>query len=275
MHLKEKSLQILEVLAIFKFLSTSQLLTLNIAKSKPNLVRPIKDLLFYSLVWKLTFGVDPKRWKLENIYYLKIKWVKFLQDELNYNEDARTIKYPIWTNSLFFRDYFHRLSTIEFHIQLFIYLVQNSWTIKIFDTYFDKIWSNRIDANLKAKTKLIFDDGSYFIPDAICLYEKQNKPHIFTFEIYRGNDTKRVLKQFNNHLKALNQGLPSKVFNKKIGSKVFVLFDTINAMNSVMQRFSTDSKFINFDNLFIFNYLDNWTLNMYNWIDCYNNKVIV
>jgi len=273
MILKEKSLQILEVLAIFKFLSTSQLLTLNITKSKPNLVRPIKDLLFYNLIWKLTFGVDPKIWKLENIYYLKIKWVKLLEDELNYDVENKTIKYPIWTNSLFFRDYFHRLATIEFHIQLFIYLVQNSWAIQTFDTYFDKIGSNRIDANLRAKTKLIFNDSTYFIPDAICLYEKQNKPHIFTFEIYRGNDTKRVLKQFNNHLKALNQGLPSKVFNKKIGSKVFVLFDTINAMNSVIQRFSTDSKFRNFDNLFIFNYLDNWTLNMYNWIDCNNNKV--
>ena len=275
MILKEKSLKILEVLAIFKFISTSQLLTLNIAKSKPNLVRPIKDLLFYNIIWKLTFGVDPKRWKLENIYYLKIKWVKFLQEDLWYEENNRTIKYPIWTNSLFFRDYFHRIYTIEFHIQLFIYLVQNNWTINTFDTYFDKIGSNRVDANLKAKTKLIFNDGTYFIPDAICLYEKQNKPHIFTFEIYRGNDTKRVLKQFNNHLKALNQGLPSKVFNKKIGSKVFVLFDTINAMNSVIQRFSTDSKFRNFDNLFIFNYLDNWYLDMYNWIDCYNNKVIV
>jgi len=273
MILKEKSLQILEVLAIFKFLSTSQLLTLNIAKSKPKFNKPFHQLLSYDLVWRLTFWVDPKKWKLENIYYLKIKWVKFLQDELNYELDNKTIKYPIWTNSMFFRDYFHRLSTIEFHIQLFIYLVQNSWTIKTFDTYFDKIGSNRVDANLRAKTKLIFNDGTYFIPDAICLYEKQNKPHIFTFEIYRGNDTKRVLKQFNNHLKALNQGLPSKVFNKKIGSKVFVLFDTINAMNSVIQRFSTDSKFRNFDNLFIFNYLDNWYLNMYNWTDCYNNKV--
>ena len=94
MILKEKSIKILEILAIFKFLSTSQLLKLNIAQHKPNLVRPIKDLLFYNLIWKLTFGVDPKRWKLENIYYLKSKWVKFLQDELNYNE-AQTIKYPI------------------------------------------------------------------------------------------------------------------------------------------------------------------------------------
>ncbi|MEA3387370.1 MAG: hypothetical protein U9Q66_03145 [Patescibacteria group bacterium] len=60
MILKEKSIKILEVLAIFKFLSTSQIITLNIAKHKPNLVRPIKDLIFYNLIGKLTFGVDPK-----------------------------------------------------------------------------------------------------------------------------------------------------------------------------------------------------------------------
>ena len=64
MILKEKSLKMLEVLAIFKFLSTSQFLTLQISNNKSNLVRPIKDLLFYNFIGKLTFGVDPKKWKL-------------------------------------------------------------------------------------------------------------------------------------------------------------------------------------------------------------------
>lgn len=273
MILKEKSIKILEVLAIFKFLSTSQFLTLHLSYHKSNLNKPIKDLLFYNLIWKLSFGVDPKKWKLENIYYLKSKWVKFLQEELNYKEDSRAIKYPIWTSSMFFRDYFHRLYTIEFHIQLFIYLVQNSWIIKVFDTYFDKIGSNRTDWSLKAKTKLIFSNGNYFIPDAICLYEKENKPQIITFELYRGKDTKRVLKQFIKHLNALSEWLPSKVFNKKIGSKVVCLFDTKEAMISVIRRFRTESKFSNFDNLFIFNYLENWHLKMDTWIDCNSNNI--
>jgi hypothetical protein len=50
--------------------------------------------------------------------------------------------------------------------------------------------------------------------------------------------------------------LPSKVFNKKIGSKVVALFDTIEAMTSVIKRFKSDSKYINFDKYFIFNYLE-------------------
>jgi len=50
--------------------------------------------------------------------------------------------------------------------------------------------------------------------------------------------------------------LPSKVFNKKIGSKVVALFDTKEAMASVIKRFKQDSKYINFDNCFIFNYLE-------------------
>ena len=48
--LKEKSLKILEVLSIFKFLSTSQFLKLNISNHKSNLVKPVKDLIFYNLI---------------------------------------------------------------------------------------------------------------------------------------------------------------------------------------------------------------------------------
>lgn len=265
MILKDKSYKILEVLSIFKFLSTSQLIILKVANHRSNLVKPVSDLLFYNLIWKLTFGVHPKKWKLENIYYLKEKWVQLLMEQKDYNGEI--IKYPIWTSNMFFRDYFHRIITIQFHIKLFIYLVQNNWTIKIFDTYFDKTWSNRVDANLKAKTKLIFEDGSYFIPDAICLYYTHLKPHIITFEYYRGKDTKRVLNQFYKHLKSLSQGLPSKVFNKKIGSKVVCLFETKESMKSVIKRFQDDAKFLNFRYLFIFGYLESNDVDITSLID--------
>jgi hypothetical protein len=82
MIIKEKSIQLLEVLSIFKFLSTSQIIRLSIAKHKSNLVKPLKDLLFYNMVGKISFGVDPKIGRLENIYYLKQKGVGFLIDEI-------------------------------------------------------------------------------------------------------------------------------------------------------------------------------------------------
>lgn len=274
MILKEKSYKILEVLSIFKFLSSSQFILLKVANHRSNLVKPINDLIFYNLIGKLTFGVDPKKWKLENIYYLKEKWVNLLKEQKNYNDDF-IIKYPIWTSNMFFRDYLHRIMTIQFHIKLFIYLVQNNWTIKTFDTYFDKIGSNRVDANLRAKTKLIFSDGRYFIPDAICLYYNHLKAHIFTFEYYRGKDTKRVLSQFNKHLKSLNEWLPSKTFNKKIGSKVICLFETKESMQSVIKRFQDDAKFQNFRYLFIFGCLVSNDVDITSFIDCDGNRVIL
>lgn len=274
MILKDKSYKILEVLSIFKFLSTSQLILLKIANHKSNLVKPINDLILYNLIGKLSFWVHPKKWKLENIYYLKEKWVKLLMEQKNYDEST-IIKYPIWTSNMFFRDYFHRIITIQFQIKLFIYIVQNNWTIKTFDTYFDKTWSNRVEANLKAKTKLIFNDGNYFIPDAICLYYKHLKPHIITFEYYRGKDTKRVLNQFNKHLKSLNEWLPSKVFNKKIGSKVICLFETKESMNSVIKRFQDDAKFQNFRYLFIFGCLESNDVDITSFTDCFNKKVLL
>ena len=65
-----------------------------------------------------------------------------------------------------------------------------------------------------------------------------------------------MLKQLVKHLNALSEGLPSKVFNKKIGSKVICLFETKEAMTSVIKRFKSESKCINFDKYFIFNYLE-------------------
>jgi hypothetical protein len=208
--------------------------------------------------------------RLENIYYLKQKGVNFLSDEIWYS--SHNIKYPQNLNSLFFRDYFHRIYTIEFHITLLKYLVQNNWTIKTFDTYFDKIWNNRKDKNLKAKTKLFFNDGTYFIPDAICLYYKKEKPHIITFEMYRGKDSKRVIQQLTKHLKSLNEWLPSKVFNKKIGSKVVCLFESKNSMQSVIKAFNEDSNFNNFRYLFIFGYLENSLIDFTKLIYCDNSQ---
>ncbi len=61
MILKEKSIKILEILAIFKFLNRSQMINLAVARHNSNLDKPIKDLIFYNLIGKLTFGVDPKK----------------------------------------------------------------------------------------------------------------------------------------------------------------------------------------------------------------------
>jgi hypothetical protein len=93
--------------------------------------------------------------------------------------------------------------------------------------------------------------------------------------MYRGNDTKRVLKQFLKHLKSLNEWLPSKVFNKKIGSKVICLFEDNNSMQNVIKAFNEDSKFNNFRYLFIFGYLKNSQVDLTKFIYCDDSQAIL
>jgi len=58
--LKERSIKILESLAIFKFLNTTQLIRLKVAKHKPNLNNHFKELQLHNMIGKLSFGVHPK-----------------------------------------------------------------------------------------------------------------------------------------------------------------------------------------------------------------------
>ena len=150
--LKEKSIKILESLAIFKFLNTSQLIKLWVAKHKPNLVSTYKELQLHNMIGKLTFGVHPKLWRLQNYYYLKPKWKNFLIEHLYYSETR--IKMPIWTSSMFFRDYYHRTNAIDFQIELYLHVLKKWWKILLYDTYYDHTWSTKKNSPLKAKTKL-------------------------------------------------------------------------------------------------------------------------
>lgn len=251
--LREKSIKILEALAAFKYLNTWHLLRLKLANHRSNLNKPLKELLFHNMIWKQCFGVDPKQWRLNNFYYLKTKWKEFLCTNIWYSQEQ--ILMPIWTSSIFIRDYFHRTNAIDFQIELYLYILKKWWKVLVFDRYFDHIWESK-KGSLRAKTKLIFEDNSFFIPDAIIKLELDLKIKLFAFEIYNGLNTKRVLQQLHKHIISLQQWLVSISQNEKIGSRVLILFDSKVAMDAAVSRVSQDDIFIKFKNLFLFSYID-------------------
>jgi len=269
--LKERSIKILEALAIFKFLNNTQLIKLWVAKHKPNLTPAFKELSLLNMVWKLTFGVHPKLWRLQNYYYLKPKGKNFLIEHLQYSQQR--IKMPIGTSSMFFRDYYHRTNAIDFQIWLYKHILQRGWKILLYDTYYDHTWSTRKNQPLKAKTKLIFHDGSFFIPDAIMKLQVDGAIKIYTFEIYNGADTKRVMQQLQKHIQSLQEWLPSIALDEKKGSKVLLLFDSTACMRAVMSRVCSESIFVNFKNLFLFS--DTQTINSTfdSWYSCVGRYV--
>lgn len=262
MYISERALKILEVLSLFKFLNSAQLIRLNVAKHKPNLNKAYKELLFFNMIGKLSFWVHPKLGRLQNIYYVKPKGKNFLLQHLNYSESK--IKMPIWTSSMFFRDYFHRTNAIDFQIELYLYVLKRWGNILLYDTYYDYYGSAK-KHTIKAKTKLLFEDGTFFIPDAICKIKLDNQIKIYSFEIYNWFNTKRVISQLHKHIQSLHEWLPSIILNEKIGSKVLLLFDTKVHMDAVINRVIWDNTFLNFRKLFLFNYIDSIKSDFDSW----------
>lgn len=156
---------------------------------------------------------------------------------------------------MFIRDYYHRTNAIDFQIELFLYTIKKWWKVTVYDKYYDHIWNPK-KGSLKAKTKITFYDGTYFIPDAIIMLNMGYKMKLYAFELYNGIQTKRVLQQLQKHKISLQQGLLSITLNQKIGSKVLIVFDSKVAMDAVINRMSKDNSFSNFKNLFLFSTID-------------------
>jgi hypothetical protein len=304
--LKPRSIKVLESLALFKYLSVNQLIRLRVSMYPQSFTKVFKELILHNMVWVIRFGVDPKRWKIPNVYYLKEKWVQFLIQEFNLKKER--IKYPIGTSSMFFKDYYHRVSCIDFQIEMVLYLISIWWEMIQYSSYFDKIgcniWSQRehkknsknrnrnsklnsiwklntssgsskkyeelYDGSLTSKCKLYFRDWNYFIPDGLMKYKIDWKVKIATLEMYNGNDTKRVVRQLLQHIESLKQWLPSLEFDVKIWSRVFVLFETKSAMVSLIELINrwewVIKEFRYFREHFLFNHLDAMKEEFDSWI---------
>jgi len=243
MYLSENKIKILENLAKYKFLTTKQFLRLGIVKHRPNIFPILKDLRDRQrpFIERISFAVHPKLGRLEDVYYLT-KWgVKFLIEELGYSE--KDIRYPIGKSTLFFRDYFHRLYTIDFHIEFDEWVNKNDYEINFFYTYFDKIGASRSkEKKLEALTKVKLDDENYILADAISMFETPKRKYLFCLEVYTDKNTKRVIKQLQKHMIALSKGYPSLQFNFNRGSRVISIFEDETTMKAVINRLNLNNK---------------------------------
>jgi hypothetical protein len=139
--------------------------------------------------------------------------------------------------------------------------------VKSFERYFDKVGSAKAK-NLHSTIKLSFSDGGFFIPDAMGCYELKGEERIFIFEIYNGHNTKRVIKQLFKHKTSLQEGLPSQKLEKKIASRVMVLYESNEAMLSSISAFREETRFDGFRDYYLFNHLEALKANFDSWIHC-------
>lgn len=237
------------------------MLRLGVARHKESLYRVLRRFqkLGKSPIESKDFGFFPGVGRVPSIYYLTkfgagllAEYLGCYQSEINYPKGVK----------IFQRDYFHRLYTIDFHIALRQQAEKENSKIILFETYFDKVGSNRNGAfsqPLKAKTKINFpSSGEFFIPDIIFhSIPAEGKPSIYAVEIHNGKDTKRFLRQFETYVNALTEGVITEHFHLNIPARVAFVFEFDSAKKYAIQRAKQKKNIDAFYPYFSFNTIQN------------------
>ena len=240
----ETNLQIMEHLHTFRFLTAPQLFRLGVASHLNSVRRALRRFdTNRKLVDFDEFGALPRIGKLPRIYYLTHRGAKCLAEA--WRVDQKEINYPRGVK-LFSRDYFHRVATIDFHVELRLFSEKHDIAVEFFHTYFDTKGANRNTKpgdRLERLTKIPMKDG-VFIPDGVfAVRTPDGERYLFSLEIYNGRDTKRVHQQLEKHLLCLREGSITELYGFQKANRVLCVFESEPALRAIEKRLAGDEVF--------------------------------
>ncbi len=233
--LKPSQQKILEALARYKFLTSSQMIRLGISKRRSNLsvmLKPLKETK-RAFIGEMQFAFIPTKGRLENFYYLKNKGKRILLDS---GMEETEIRIPKGRTVMFTQDYFHRKYTIDCHIACDLSAVQHGVKVLFFDRYFDKTGNNRISKNLQAKTK-VATDLDYIIADGSLLIESEHGSKLYALELYNDKNTKRILRQLDKHLEGIKSATLCRNYGIEKAHRLLAIFTHSETKKAVMAKF--------------------------------------
>lgn len=269
-YLTENQILAITLLAIYKYLTSSQFVRMGVFKKRSYLTNALKSLLDAKQPLIAKHDFNPLNGKLESLYYLTKYGVKFLIEELDYSE--KDIKVPKGLLKVYLKDYFHRKATIEFNISLQQWLSQENGEIVHLNYYFDKVGNNRgADKNhyVIASNKIILKDGSSFSPDINAIFKINGKEFIMLFEQHSGDDAERLYKQLLVHITAIADNVVSRKYNyTNKPHRVVVVCEFESVKNSVIKNLQKIDGIEHYNKFFIFktsaeleiDFYNNWTL---------------
>lgn len=269
--MKEKQVNALKHLGIFKFLTSSQLVALGMYKNRGDVTNSLKELLMAKrpLIGKKNFKPDPSYGKVESVYYLTKNCKNFLVKNFNYRNDE--IKYVIKDVDLYQSDYEHRKQTVNFHIALRQWLREKDGDVTFCHYYFDKVGNNRVKDKSKhvfALNRITLQSGESFIPDIITMFTVEQREYLFLYEQHNGNSVTRLVQQLQSHLQSITEDVYENQFGFNRAPRIVVVCESLIVKNNTIKRLREDKLFDNFHNFFIFKCNDelqqnfdlNWSL---------------
>ena len=88
------------------------------------------------------------------------------------------------------------------------------------------------------------------------MLQTQNRKELYAIEVFNGMNVQRVHQSLLQHLLALKDGQPSKLFELDYGSRILCVFELDSCKIQVMKRLSDDEHFAFAKEYFLFKTLD-------------------
>lgn len=267
LRISQREEEVLRALGQFQYLTVSQLLRLQVSSSKSSLYPLLRKLSESArpCIGKIHYTGSPTRGRLESIYYLSAYGAKQL---LALGLTDVQIKRPLRRSVSFASDYFHRIWTVDFFIELALFARQRGYSLQDFHYYFQqRTGSNRHNKGGKSLSDTRLDIQTqgvgYIVPDGVFIVSRSpEKPFFGLFEQHNGSDTGKLLRQLEGHRVALTEGTPSLKYEVRhageyVGSRVFVCFERDGCMQAALHRLAKDERFHPFAEYFAFSTSEN------------------
>lgn len=216
------------------------------------LLRPLRD-ENRPLMGCKDFGFFPKQRRMPKVYFLNTQGRDFLVSELWW--DVERVKFARRRCPLYARDLFHRLYTVDFHIQF------RRWCIDIeldasFRSYFEQDMDTLPPFKFPTSRKLVEADW-------VWVYGEDSSRRAFLFEQHNGTQSLRAFEKIKDHVHLMAEGGASDMLGCQSVVGVFFVFEDQDCMKKTLQRLRRWEPFTAFQDLFRFRsaweeFLDGW-----------------
>jgi len=126
----------------------------------------------------------------------------------------------------------------------------------------DKVSTDKTKG-FRAQTFIPFGEHEYLIADAICMLQTSARKELYVIEMFNGMNVQRVHNSLLQHLMALKDGQPSRLFELEHGSRVLSVFELETCKNQTIKRLFEDERFAFAKEYFLFKTLDQLKENVF------------
>jgi hypothetical protein len=251
---ENKEIAVLEALAQYRYLTVSQFVEIGLFKTakqaRDTYLSPMKRKR-RALINAVDFGFVAGKGKLPQIHHLTKNGAEALAEYRSV--ELNEIRYPIGKVQ-FSRDYFHRVEFISLHIALRKYAERTGQGVDFWHSYFDSKGNQRQSNKQLIRDTQVTLYHQNIVPDGnFRLDMLDGESRLFTLELHKGTNTKRIIKQLENHARLVELELLPDKYDHPHDNYVLSVYNHKGTLEAVKKRFLDNKRLAEYSEYYIFN----------------------